>query len=57
MQDCSHFHKTSSRRALAIRLICFDGKTGSEQIRSSITAGLGDHDARDEHFLSLFQVL
>jgi len=29
---------------------------GSEQFRSAIVGCLGDHDARDEHLFSLFQV-
>jgi hypothetical protein len=28
-----------------------------EQFRSAIPGGPGDHDARDEHLLSLFQIL
>jgi hypothetical protein len=32
-------------------------RTQSEQFRSAIVSGLGDHKARDEYFLSLFQVL
>ena len=28
-----------------------------EQFRSAILVGPGDHEARDEHLLSLFQVL
>ena len=30
---------------------------GSEQFRSAIPLCLGDHNGRDEHFFSLFQVL
>ena len=29
----------------------------TEQFRSAIVFGVGDHDSRDEHFFSLFQVL
>jgi len=30
---------------------------GSEQFRPAIPSSLGNHDAGDEHFFSLFQVL
>jgi len=46
VQYCSHF---------GIKL--FLTPNASEQFRPAILSGLGDHNARDEHYLSLFQVL
>jgi len=50
-------HKELSVRMVTVSRSGFWLRTQSEQFRSAIVSGLGDHKARDEHFLSLFQVL
>jgi hypothetical protein len=52
VQDCSHYIKLFSARLP----VCFRDHLISEQFRPAIVFRLSDHDCRDEHFFSLFQV-
>ncbi len=49
--------KLSVRKVTVKPILGLGCKIQSEQFRSAIVSDLGDHKTRDEHFLSLFQVL
>jgi hypothetical protein len=51
----AHIH-LNFRRHLKLGELRSWRPNGSEQFRSAIVFGLSDHEGRDEHFFSLFQV-